>query len=215
MKIGILGTGDVGRALGKGFAALGHDVRLGAREAQNPKAAAWAAEVGPHGSTGTFAQAAAFGEVVVLATLGAANEAVLTAAGSANLEGKLLIDTTNPLDFSRGMPPGLLRAGNDSGGEHVQRLVPGAKVVKCWNIVGNALMFRPDLPGGPPDMFIAGDDAGAKRQMTKLLADFGWPVVHDLGGIVASRYLEAMCLAWVLSAAPGGHWRQAFKLLRP
>lgn len=215
MKIGVLGTGDVGRALGSGFVTLGHEARLGAREAQNPKAAAWAAKVGPRGSTGTFAEAARFGEIVVLATLGAANEAVLAAAGAANLAGKLLIDTTNPLDFSRGMPPGLLRAGNDSGGEHVQRLVPDAKVVKCWNIVGNALMFRPDLPGGPPDMFIAGDDAGAKQQVTKLLADFGWGTVHDLGGISASRYLEAMCLVWVLAAAPGGNWRQAFKLLRP
>lgn len=225
MKIGILGTGDVGKALGRGFLALGHDVRLGAREATNPKAAAFAEEaagVQPvagvaaagRASTGTFADAARFGEVVVLATLGAANANVIAAAGPDNLAGKLLLDTTNPLDFSAGMPPRLSRAGDDSGGEEVQRLAPAARVVKVFNTVGNALMFRPELPGGPPDMFIAGDDAAAKRQTVELLRDFGWPVVHDLGGIVSSRYLEAMCLVWVLSAMSGNHWRQAFKLLR-
>src|SRR5690348_4225049 len=107
MKIGILGTGDVGRALGKGFLALGHEVKLGAREATNEKAAAWVKESGPKASAGTFADAAAFGELVVLATLGSANRAALEQAGIANLKAKVLIDTTNPLDFSRGFPPSL------------------------------------------------------------------------------------------------------------
>jgi predicted dinucleotide-binding enzyme len=214
MHIGMLGTGDVAKAIGKGFITLGHEVKMGSRSATNDKALAWVQEMGPKASAGTFADAAAFGSIIVLATLGLANEAVLEAAGRDNLRGKILIDTTNPLDFSRGMPPSLAYAGEDSGGERVQKLAPEAKVVKAFNTVGNALMFRPELPGGPPDMFIAGNHDDAKQTVTSLLGDFGWGAVHDLGGIESSRYLEAMCLVWVLSAARGNHWNQAFKMLR-
>lgn len=214
MKIGVLGTGDVGKALGNAFLALGHDVMMGARSAGNDKALEWAKAGGARASTGTFADAAAFGELVVLATLGMANESVLVAAGSETLRGKIVIDTTNPLDFSSGMPPKLGISGNDSGGERVQKLLPGARVVKAFNTVGNALMFRPELPGGPPDMFIAGNDDEAKLRVTQLLKEFGWGAVYDLGGIEASRYLEAMCLVWVLSALQSGSWNHAFKLLR-
>jgi predicted dinucleotide-binding enzyme len=215
MKIAVLGTGDVGQTLGKAFLALGHEVKMGSRSATNEKALAWAQAAGPKASVGTFAEAVEFGEWIVLATLGAANEEVLRLAGPQRFEGKLVLDTTNPLDFSRGMPPTLSLSGNDSGGEQVQRLLPGARVVKVFNTVGHTLMFRPEIPGGPPDMFIGGNDAGAKGQVTRLLQkDFGWGEVHDLGGIEASRYLEAMCLVWVISAARGNHWNQAFKLLR-
>jgi predicted dinucleotide-binding enzyme len=213
MKIGILGTGDVGKALGRGFLALGHEVKMGAREAGNEKAAAWVKESGGRASAGTFADAAAFGDVIALCTLGAANEAVLAQARPENLAGKLLFDTTNPLDFSRGFPPGLAISGNDSGGEQVQRLAPGARVVKAFNIVGNAHMWKPQFPGGPPDMLICGNDEAAKKQAAALLADFGWPTT-DLGGIEASRYLEAMCIVWVLYAARTGQWNHAFKMLR-
>ncbi len=213
MKIGILGTGDVGRALGRGFVALGHEVKMGARSATNEDALGWAEEMGPKASAGTFADAAAFGEIVILATLGVANQAVLESAGSERLRGKVVIDATNPLDFSGGMPPTLAVAGDDSGGEQVQRQLPGAHVVKAFNTVGNALMFRPDLPGGPPDMFIAGDDADAKRKVGAILEEFGWGVV-DIGGIEGARYLEPMCLTWVLAGVHGGNWNQAFKLLR-
>jgi predicted dinucleotide-binding enzyme len=214
MKIAVLGSGDVGKALGKGFVALGHEVKMGSREATNEKAIAWAKQMGPKASAGTFADAASFGELVVLATLGSANESVLRAAGPERLKGKILIDATNPLDFSGGMPPKLAIVGNDSGGERVQKLLPDARVVKAFNIVGNAFMFRPELPGGPPDMFIAGNDEEAKKKVTSILKEFGWGAVHDLGGIEASRYLEAMCMVWVLSSARGGTWNQAFKLLR-
>jgi len=213
MKIGILGTGDVGRALGRGFVTLGHEVEMGSRSATNEDALAWAREMGKQASAGTFADAAAFSEIAVLATLGVANEAVLESAGPERLRGKVVIDATNPLDFSGGMPPKLAVAGDDSGGERVQRQLPGAHVVKAFNTVGNALMFRPELPGGPPDMFIAGDDADAKRTVGAILDDFGWGVV-DIGGIEGSRYLEAMCMAWVLAGVHGGNWNQAFKLLR-
>jgi predicted dinucleotide-binding enzyme len=213
MKIGILGTGDVGKAIGKGFVTLGHDVKMGARDARNEKAQAWAKEMGPRASAGTFADAATFGEVVVLATLGSANAEVIAAAGADNLRGKVLIDTTNPLDYSKGRPPGLLLAGNDSGGEQAQRLAPAARVVKAFNIVGNPLMFKPSLPGGPPDMFFCGNDDAAKAQVAEILTAFGWQPA-DIGGIEGSRYLEGMCLVWVLYGFKTGQWNHAFKMLR-
>jgi hypothetical protein len=213
MRIAILGTGVVGKAIGRGFVTLGHEVRMGSRDAKNEKALGWAKEMGPRASAGTFADAASFGEIVVLATLGAANESALSAAGAANLRGKIIIDTTNPLDHEGGGPPKLAVAGNDSGGEQVQRLLPDALVVKAFNTVGAPHMFQPSFPGGPPDMFICGNDAGARKKVAALLADFGWGVV-DIGGIEASRYLEAMCIAWVRAGILGGNWNMAFKLLR-
>lgn len=133
-------------------------------------------------------------------------------AGTATFRGKVVIDATNPLDFSGGMPPTLAVAGNDSGGERVQQLLPDTHVVKAFNTVGNQLMFRPTLPGGPPDMFICGNSDDSKRVVGDIVHDFGWRVV-DLGGIESSRYLEAMCMVWVLASVRSNNWNQAFKLL--
>lgn len=213
MKIGVLGTGDVGKALGKAFVTLSHEVCMGSRSAGNEQALAWAKEMGPKASAGTFGDAASFGEIIVLATRGVANESVLRSAGPAHFSGKLLIDATNPLDLEHGLPPTLAVSGNDSGGEQVQRLLPEAHVVKCFNTVGNPYMFRPDFPGGPPDMFICGEHEEAKQQVTELLKDFGWGAI-DVGGIQSSRYLEAMCLVWVLYGVRTNTWSHAFKLLR-
>ena len=213
MKIGILGTGDVGRALGHGFITLDHHVKMGSRTRNNQKAADWAQQAGPNASAGTFAQAAAFGELVVLATLGVANPEAIQSAGPEAFAGKVVIDATNPLTFSSGAPPRLAISGEDSGGEQVQRLLPSARVVKAFNIVGNQYMFRPQLPGGPPDMFIAGDSPEAKDQVRRILKDFGWGKVLNLGGIEASRYLEAMCMVWVLVGQHRNSWGQAFKML--
>jgi 8-hydroxy-5-deazaflavin:NADPH oxidoreductase len=212
MRIAILGTGDVGKSIGNGFIALGHEVKMGSREAGNEKARAWAAEMGARASAGTFADAAEFGELAVLAVLGVANQPVLEAIGRERLRGKVLIDATNPLDFS-GQQVKLRVGHTDSGGEQVQRLAPGALVVKAFNTVGHAHFFRPDFAGGPPDMFICGDDEGARRKVAAILADFGWGAV-DLGGIEASRYMEAMALVWVLHGVRSGTWDHAFKLLR-
>jgi len=213
MRIGVLGTGDVGRAIGKAFVTLGHDVKMGSRSATNEKAVAWAKEMGAKASAGTFADAASYGEIVVLATLGVANESALQSAGPEKFRGKVVIDTTNPLDFSGGMPPKLAVAGDDSAGERVQRLLPDAHVVKAFNTVGSAHMFRPHFPGGPPDMFICGNQEMAKRTVAAILSDFGWGVV-DVGGVESSRYLEPMCLVWVLHGARTNTWNHAFKLLR-
>src|SRR5262245_54125021 len=213
MKVGILGTGDVGKALGRGFIALGHEVKMGAREASNPKATAWVKEAGAKASAGTFTDAAKFGEIVVLATLGTATEEVLRSVGPDPFKGKPVLDATNPLDFSQGMPPKLVGNVGDSGGERHQKLLPGAHIVKVFNTVGNAHMFKPDFPGGPPDMFMCGNDEATKKKVAAICKDFGWPVI-DIGGIDAAHCLEVMCMVWVLSAARANAWNQAFKMLR-
>ena len=213
MKVGILGTGDVGRALGTGFARRGHEVKMGSRDAKNPKLAAFVKAAGPKASGGTFAEAAACGEVIVLATLWSGTESALKLAGARNLAGKVVMDATNPLVFAPNAPPALERGWNDSAGEQVQRWLPDAKVVKAFNIVGNALMVDPQLPGGPPDMFICGNDAEAKATVTRICADFGWPAM-DIGGIEGSRLLEPMCILWVLYGIRSGGWDHAYKMLR-
>jgi predicted dinucleotide-binding enzyme len=212
MRIGILGSGDVGRALGKAFVACGHEVKLGSREAGNPKVKEWVAKTGAHASGGTFEEVAKFGGVIVLATLWTGTENALRLAGPDNLVGKVVIDATNPLDFGT-MPPRLAIGHTDSAGEQVQRWLTTARVVKAFNIVGNAHMFRPAFPGGPPDMFICGNDAGAKQTVSQILNEFGWEVI-DLGGIEASRYLEPLAMVWIAHGFREKSWNHAFKLLR-
>jgi predicted dinucleotide-binding enzyme len=212
VKIGILGTGDVGKALGRGFIALGHSVTMGARDAANPKAAAWVKETGPRASAASFAAAAQNGEVIVLATLGTATEEILRGVGPSPFKGKLVIDATNPLDMSKGAPK-LIGGVGDSGGERHQKLLPGAHVVKAFNTVGNPLMYKPVFAGGPPDMFICGNDAGAKAKAASICKEFGWGVV-DVGGLESAHFLEAMCMVWVLSGMKSNTWTQAFKMLR-
>ncbi len=211
MKVGVLGSGQVGQALARGFAEHGNEVMIGSRSPE--KLEEFAADAGEAVSAGTFETAAAFGEVVVLACLGSAAEDVLELAGEANLAGKVLIDTTNPLRFEEGKPPELFVGFDDSLGERVQGWAPEARVVKAFNIVGNAHMVDPDLPDGPPTMLIAGDDPSAKETVTEILDEFGWETV-DLGGIDGSRYLEPICMAWVRYGLGAGSWDHAFKLLR-
>ena len=212
-RIGVLGSGDVGRVLAAGLETLGHEVMLGSREPGSEKLAAWRAGAGAKVRTGSFEETARFGELLVLATLWTGTRSAIDLAGPASFAGKLLIDVTNPLDFSQGVPPRLALGHTDSGGEQVQRWLPEARVVKAWNTVGNANMIRPDLPGGPPDMFICGDDAAAKARVKELLADVGWPSI-DIGGIDGARVLEPMCILWVKIALASGTWTHAFKVLR-
>jgi predicted dinucleotide-binding enzyme len=212
MKIGILGTGDVGQALGSGFVKYGHQVKMGSRNPNQDKVKAWLEKVGKGASAGTFAEASAFGEVAVLATLWAGTENAILLADPENLAGKVVIDVTNPLDFS-GMPPKLAIGHTDSAGEQVQRWLPGSYVVKAFNIIGNAHMVNPQFPGGPPDMFICGNDAKAKQTVTGFLKAFGWSVI-DIGGIQGARYLEPLAMIWIphsINTKLGNH---AFKLLR-
>lgn len=201
MKIGILGSGDVAQALGRGFAAKGHEVKLGTRDPK--KLEAWAKQAGPKASVGTFADAARHGEVVILATLGTGTESAIDMAGTPSFQGKLVIDATNALDFSQGMPPGLFVGTTDSLGERVQRKLPGARVVKAFNTVGNVRMLDPPASAR---MMVAGNDAGAKQQVEKLLKESGWAGIVDCGGIDAARWLEALVPLWVRFAVATNRW---------
>jgi predicted dinucleotide-binding enzyme len=206
MQVGILGTGLVAQALARGFRGTGHDVRIGTRDPGGDKARSLGAV--------TFADAARFGELAVLATLWSGTENVIRLAGPDNFAGKVVIDTTNPLDSSHGPPPRLAVGFDDSAGEQVQRWLPQARVVKAFNIVGNAFMLQPQFPGGPPDMFICGNDAAAKQTVTDICRSFGWPGALDLGGIEMARYLEPLAMVWIVYGFGTGSWNHAFKLLR-
>jgi 8-hydroxy-5-deazaflavin:NADPH oxidoreductase len=213
MRVGIIGTGDVGRSLGAGFASRGHEVKIGSREANNPKLRPWIEQQGGRILGGTFEETARFADVAVLATLWSGTENALRLAGPHNLAGKVVIDATNPLIFHPDGPPTLALGHTDSGGEQVQRWLPDARVVKAFNIVGHAHMVDPDFPGGPPDMFICGNDPDAKLKVAEILTSFGWPTI-DIGGIEGARLLEPLCILWVQYAIRTGTWTHAFKLLR-
>lgn len=214
MKVGILGSGDVARSLAKGFLATGHEVRLGSRSGQKEQIHRWIAEEKLRASQGTMASTAEWGELLAVATHGMASESVVEGAGAAHFSGKVVIDVTNPLLMRPDGPPTLGISGSDSAGEQLQRRLPDAHVVKAFNIIGNAFFFRPDFPGGPPDMFICGNNTAAKATVTKVLHEFGWPSVIDIGGIAGSRELEALCILWLKSAMAVGNWSIALRLLR-
>jgi predicted dinucleotide-binding enzyme len=199
MKIGVLGTGVVGRTLGTRLAALGNEVMMGSRTAGNAAAAEWAQSTGANARHGTFADAAAFGEVVVNCTSGVVALAVLQAAGAENLRGKLLIDLSNPLDFSRGMPPTLSVSNTDSVAEQIQRAFPEARVVKTLNTVNCEVMVAPDSVPGLHNLFLSGDDAQAKEETRRLLQSMGWlpASIIDLGGILTARGQEMYLPLWL------------------
>jgi 8-hydroxy-5-deazaflavin:NADPH oxidoreductase len=206
MRIGVLGTGTVGRTLATKLASLGHEVRMGSRQAGNESAVEWAREAGASASEGTFADAAGFGELVINATAGAAAVDALGMAGADNLAGKVLIDVSNPLDFSRGMPPALTVCNDDSVAERIQREFPDARVVKSLNTVNTDVMVTPDVVPGDHTMFVAGNDDDAKRQVTELLESFGWPRerVLDLGDVTAARGMEMYLPLWLRLFAAAG-----------
>jgi 8-hydroxy-5-deazaflavin:NADPH oxidoreductase len=199
MRIGVLGTGIVGRTLASALLSNGHEVRLGSRTAGKEAAVAWAAEIGGPASEGTFADAAGFGELVINATAGAASLDALNLAGAEQLAGKVLIDVSNPLDFSQGMPPTLTVCNDDSLGEQIQRAFADVRVVKTLNTVTAAVMVRPALVPGTHTIFVAGDDDAAKAQTGELLQDFGWPAeaILDLGDITAARAMEMYLPLWL------------------
>ena len=208
MRIGVLGTGMVGRTIGAKLVGLGHEVMLGSRTADNADATAWAAEVGERATHGTFADSAAFGEVLFNCTGGMVSLAALEAAGEDNIGDKVLVDVSNALDFSQGMPPRLAVANTDSVGEQIQRRFPSARVVKSLNTMNCAVMVDPAAVPGYHNVFVSGDDDAAKATVTDLLGQFGWPTaaVIDLGDIKSARGAEALVLFWVfLRGALGGN----------
>ncbi len=211
MKVGILGSGDVAKALGRGFASHGNSVKLGSRTPDIEKLKEWRKEAQGETSTGTFAEAASYGDIVVFAVLGTAVDEAINLAGPKSFAGKVVIDTTNPLDFSKGMPPGLFTGLTDSLGERIQRELPQAKVVKCFNTVPNSRMVNPGEKGA--EMLICGNNPEAKRQVVQILKQFGWAGAIDLGGIAESRWLEAFVPLWVRTAASTNNWNSMFKVL--
>jgi 8-hydroxy-5-deazaflavin:NADPH oxidoreductase len=207
MKIGVLGTGTVGETVASKLVEVGHEVKMGSREAGNEKATAWAAGAGDGASEGTFADAAEFGELVVNATAGQHSLEALELAGATLLAGKVVWDIANPLDFSQGFPPSLTVASTDSLAEQIQRAHPEAKVVKALNTVTTAVMVDPSSLGDSSNLFICGDDASAKAQVIEILETFGWLSgdIIDLGDISAARGMEAYLLLWIrmMSALEG------------
>lgn len=202
MKIAVLGTGMVGDSIASKLVALGHDVKMGSRSASNEKAVAWQKKAAALGkgsaSVGTFAEAAAHAEMVFNCTNGAGALEALQAAGTKNLDGKVVVDISNPLDFSKGFPPSLIVCNTDSLGEQVQRAFPGAKVVKTLNTVNAELMVDASKVKGEHTMFMAGNDAGAKSQVRQVLTEwFGWKDVLDLGDITMARGTEMYLPLWV------------------
>lgn len=199
MRYAVLGTGTVGQTIATKLVELGRETRMGSRTEGNEKARSWSESVGERGSEGTFAQAAAFGEVIFNCTAGAATLDALGAAGEEQLSGKLLIDVANPLDLSHGMPPSLTICNTDSLGEQVQRTFPEARVVKSLNTMNCAVMVDPDSVPGDHVVFVCGNDAGAKGETTRLLGEFGWPAerVVDLGDITACRGTEMYLPLWL------------------
>src|SRR5215813_182913 len=198
MKIGVLGSGDVGKALAGGFFKYGHRVMLGSRDADARNLTEWAAQ-NPAGQTGNFADAARFGDLVVLAVKGTAALDALRAAGAANLAGKPVIDATNPIADA---PPvnGVVKfftSLDESLMERLQREFADARFVKAFNSVGNAFMINPQFKGGKPTMFICGNDEAAKRTVRGILDQFGWETA-DMGKVEGARAIEPLCMLWLI-----------------
>jgi predicted dinucleotide-binding enzyme len=209
VRFGILGTGVVGKTIAARLGSLGHEAMVGTRDPEetlsrtepdpygNPPFSAWQQEH-PEARLGTFGEAAAHGEVVVNATAGAVSLEVLEQAGEDNLNGKILIDIANPLDFSQGMPPTLSVSNTDSLGEQIQRRFPEAKVVKTLHTMNAYLMVDPtQLAGADHTVFVSSDDAEAKATVTELLRSFGWTDIIDLGDITTARGTEMLLPLWL------------------
>ena len=199
MRIGVLGTGMVGRTIGSRLVGLGHEVRMGSRTADNQGAAEWAAQAGEGATTGTFADAAAFGEALFNCTGGMVSLDALDAAGADNLAGKPLLDVANALDASGGFPPSLAVVNTDSVGEQIQRRFPSARVVKTLNTMNCLVMVEPGRVPGHHNVFLSGNDAEAKSVAAGILGSFGWPedAILDLGDITTARGPEMLVALWV------------------
>jgi predicted dinucleotide-binding enzyme len=211
MKVGVLGSGTVGQVLGAGFLKHGHEVMLGTRDPK--KVDQWVRET-PGATSGTFAEAANFGELIVLATLGRVVEQVVDLAGPENFSDKPVMDATNPLSDA---PPidGVLQfttGPNESLAETIQAKITAAHVVKAFNSVGATRMINPHYKQGTPTMFICGNDSDAKAKVSDVIRQFGWEP-FDCGSLVAARAIEPLCMLWCIPGFQKNQWTHAFKLL--
>ena len=212
MKVGVLGSGVVAETLASGFLAHGHDVMVGSRAPE--KLAEWAGK-NPRGKTGTFSQAAGFGELLVLAVKGKGAAQALRLADPINFRGKPVIDTSNPIEDAAPVN-GVLQfftSMNASLMEELQREFPEAHLVKAFNSVGAPRMVNPQFAGGRPTMFICGNDDATKQVVNGILDQFGWESA-DMGGAEAARAIEPLCMLWCIPGFRQNQWTHAFKLLR-
>jgi 8-hydroxy-5-deazaflavin:NADPH oxidoreductase len=217
MKIGVLGSGMVGRSLATALLKAGHEVKIGTRDLAKEDLVKWANEHNAVNSIDTFAATAAFGEILFLCTNWSGTENAIQLASKHNLKGKVLVDVTNPL--APGGPDKAGRLSLDlkgiaSGGEQIQNWLPETKVVKALNIIGSPQMDHPYFEEGSPTMFIAGNENAAKQTATHLLHQLGWEDVVDIGEIPMSAHLESLCIVWCAYAFRTGTWNHAFKLLK-
>jgi predicted dinucleotide-binding enzyme len=213
MKVGIIGSGTVGQTLAEGFLKHGHEAMLGTRDPEKPDVKKWLGET-PGAHAGTFAQAAVFGELIVLATKGTAAESALELAGAGNLAAKTILDATNPIADK---PPvdGILEfitGPNESLAKKLQEKFPRSHIVKAFNSVGAGRMINPHYEQGTPTMFFCGNDAGAKAQVAGIIKLFGWEP-FDCGKITAARAIEPLCILWCLHGFQQNQWTHAFKVL--
>ena len=204
----------VGQTIGSRLVALGYEVMMGSRKKDNEKAVKWASENGANASNGTFADAAKFGSIIFLCTKGEATLEILKLAGHENFKNKTVADISNPLDFSKGMPPTLFVCNDNSLGEKVQEAIPGAFVVKTLNIVNCEVMVNANKSGGSPTMFVSGNNADAKKEITGILKQFNWEDVIDLGNISTARGTEMMLPIWLRTFMATGNGYIAFKIIR-
>lgn len=215
MKAGIIGSGAVGQTLAKAFFNEGYEVMLGTRNTSKPEIAEFNNN-NPKIQTGTFAATAAFGDLLVLAVSGDAAETAINEAGIENFKGKTVIDVTNPI-AKEAPENGVLKFVTDinfSLMEKLQQLMPEAKLVKAFNSVGNALMYKPDFGGIKPTMFIAGNDTDAKKTVTDILDLFGWETA-DMGKAESARAIEPLAILWCIPGFVSNQWADhAFKLLK-
>jgi predicted dinucleotide-binding enzyme len=214
MKVGILGSGIAGRVLGKAFLSEGNHVMIGTRNVSKDALIQWKRE-NPSGQIGSFADAAQFGEIIVLVTAGSAIQDAISMAGTKNFSGKPVIDATNPIAAT---PPenGVLKfftSLDESLMERIQKQIPDAKIVKAFNSVGNAFMYKPNFSGGKPTMFICGNDNSAKETVTEILTQFGFET-EDMGKVEAARAIEPLCILWCIPGFLRNQWSHAFKLLK-
>ena len=214
MKVGIIGSGEVGQTLGSAFISEGNEVMLGSRTPTKKEIADWKKE-NAKAQTGTFSDAAKFGELIVLAVAGLVAEDVVKSAGIENLKGKIVVDATNPLGHEAPVN-GVLKSFvdlNDSLMERLQKIAPDAKFVKAFNTIGSSLMYKPNLSGGKPSMFICGNDDQAKLVVSKILTDFGFEI-EDMGKAEGARAIEPLAVLWCIPGFLRNDWTHAFKVLR-
>jgi len=214
MKVGILGSGEVGQALGKGFLSENHEVMIGTRNTSKEDLVKWQKE-NPSAKLGSFADAAKFGEIIVLAVSGDVAENAITLAGKENFSNKVVIDATNPIAKA---PPenGVLKfftSLDRSLMEDLQELLPDAKFVKAFNIIGSPFMYKPNFPGGKPTIFICGNDDSAKKTVTNILTAFGHET-EDMGKVGSARVIEPLSILWCIPGFLRNQWTHAFKLLK-